>query len=301
MRDALRTQAVIGLAALLCIGIVAVVVYVMPRMHMLLPADNAFENGVHVTLSESAPRMNNAPAMLRSMSEPAIAVVQAGDGQAFAPLMAEILSPADKTAAEAMIKGKLAGLFGQNLSAQYDLLPMFAGPSTLYVTAIDEGTAMAIESQAENANEIVRSLHEAFGSTQAAVARDRRTFDDKYTSDVMRANTDAVNTVEKSDGMWVLRTTQNDGADAALFSAQSGNRFIIATTEELLTAVLRAPMVQQSRALARGQMDPRALQTLFERYNLTLQLPFEALQSMSGSVLHWQVNKKGNAAVLSIR
>lgn len=84
------------------------------------------------------------------------------------------------------------------------------------------------------------TLHQNFAQIHPAVLHERRTFDGKFTIDMVRENPDASATASSTQQGWSILDT-GTGADL-LLTAQQADRFIIATDHAVLAKALSAEL-----------------------------------------------------------
>ncbi len=226
--------------------------------------------------------------------------VHAGNMAMLIDKVSTLLPEATRLAAEAHMRTWVAATTGNEISVKYEILPLFDGPSGITV-ANENGIYNAILTGegGQDVGETVAHLHRGVASQSLATSRLTRTFDEKFTVDTL-VNDASSSTTEEDLGNWHIVRTPAEGKHG-LFSAVSGRRVILSTSDTLIRRMLNSSSTLGSPSIiARGTVNALALGGWMGNFSLNIHTPVPLLPK-DESTFQWNLTRKGGILTLELQ
>lgn len=135
------------------------------------------------------------------------------------------------------ILGTLVSYLGDDISMQYDVLPLLNAPASLQVATNNEGTDLILSGSVQNAQQLARTLqkmHTSYAATLPSSAISKRTLSAQfYATDIRFDPQNIAQETSVYNGWHVQRTMQKDEIHG-LVTATNMNQFLISKTDEAL-------------------------------------------------------------------
>ncbi|ALM10102.1 MAG TPA: hypothetical protein DEB30_04010 [Candidatus Peribacter riflensis] len=207
------------------------------------------------------------------------------------------LSQNERAVFETNILTFLQQTFGDDISMEYDVLPLLAKPARLTFARTASGTsALLLQGQAADADLRLTRLHEAFRGSRTTASVVIRVFENgRYTFRNVRDDSHLLTEERFAVGEWQVHTTVH-ATQEAFCSALRGTTFILATDCSVLTLALTLPP---------DQTEPAALAA-----GILSRSPSSALPSLLGThspllppqaaPLRWSLTRQGDILTLTL-
>lgn len=214
----------------------------------------------------------------------------------------ESLSRTDRLTLEAKLLTLLASTFGEDVSLDYDVLPLLLAPSRLTLTVTASGsTAFLLQGRAEGAPERLAHLHDAFRGSLTTTRVVTRAFDKgRYVFRNIRE--DSAQIVDESFPLGSLQahaTSQTSGR--GLYSATDGENYLLSNDRTLLgRSILRSQTMPGGPAMADGVLSRSAFATFFTLSPPLLLGPSSPLIPSSEQAIRWSWTRQGDVAIITI-
>jgi len=259
------------------------------------------------------PVKQGLPSRMRNTIPDIVGIIRVNDLPALWSAAEESLTQPTKSFLMGTLTQMAHDSFGEIVSLRSDLLPLFAGPTTIIVGQSASGTTIALESVGSSLQQLDEGfalLHRAFHSASPRTRITERILSDRFSARDIRIEEETTSTEEdvKLQHWNVRRTLRSNGEE--FVTAQLGGTFLMANSLEMLTQMLRkdvdinpptgSQLIPGIR-LADGLLDIQALKTLLEEkapFLLEERLP-SILGRPSGSLL-WSVEQRKNVTTLTI-
>ncbi len=226
-------------------------------------------------------------------------VVRTGNMQKWLEHMKTSLNSTQRSAYEAILRQKVQNMFGADISAIYDLLPLLDGPGTL---AMNDDAILLEGTSDASTKDILEKLHKGFRSTATSALRITQTFDEKFSIDTLQAETNAIKEEALEKNGMNIRMTTDSVSGRSFATAHHDDHFIISNSIPLFHQFTEqsANMSKTDiRAVAAGIVVQNAANDL-----LAPHLPGESwmnnLPSGSGGILHWELLQNRTVKMLRL-
>lgn|GEM_PF-4688457 len=232
-------------------------------------------------------------------------IVQAADLRTFITGAGSALDSTLRPVLQGLLEQAVHDLFGSDVSARYDLLPLTQHESAVQIAQSDSGWLVAFSGSTDDADTLEDAtdrLHAARRSMLQSVKRIDRRLDDQFSILSVSADETVIREEEGRDGLWRIRSTSR--GNAGLFSAERGNQFVLSNDQRMLQSIIRrnTPGLPPdlSKASASGFMDIAATNAILKDY-----LPDAAGEGIplagSGGIVQWNLRSRGDVKILTIR
>lgn len=195
----------------------------------------------------------------------------------------------------------LSTIFGDDLSFEYDVLPLLSRPARLSIASTASGTSsLLLQGSASDAAARIAQLHEAFRGSRTTARTITRTFDGRYTFRNIRDDTQALtDEYVPVGGMQMHKTVHT--RQGAFCSALQGENFILSTDCALLERmVLGLPQGPGTSGVAAGTFSRPALFTLLSNALPSLLGPTSPLLPSKTDTLQWSLSRQGDILTLTL-
>ena len=207
---------------------------------------------------------------------------------------------------EGLLRQSVRTIFGSTASMQYDVLPLFAKPSTLQLSTSGAVSIVLLEGSVADAAllpEQMNTLHASFRTDLPTASTVRRVLDDRFTSTDIRDDPAVILESQTIRGAWTVRATQHREHSTGLFTAVYDTSFLISNNEAVLLAALTTEPVKTAALTAAGMIDRSALaEYLSSRLPQAAEtsLPLPAGVGLPEGTLKWQTRLFGPVSALEL-
>ncbi len=221
----------------------------------------------------------------------------------------ENLPEESKSITEGIIRNIAHNLFGNDVSWEYEILPLLQREETIELAydandtirfAIHGGT-----STPKKITTLLSQLHTSLQTTFNATEIRTRALDGRFTSRDIRM-TDTPRAELKRVNGWQISETRNKDNSLLLVTALKGNEFVVSNTEEAISVLedatsqnrLQPPVagntLDRSKLLATGLTDKKALQKLTKTLLSTMEIhSFFPVVGGEEAIIEWSLSEGG--------
>ena len=215
--------------------------------------------------------------------------------------LTELLTLKDSLLAESFVR-KLVAKIGEDISMEYDVLPLLQEPSTLHLSQTGSLTSFLLEGSLSNTKEreqIFDRLHETIRNKLPTVRVTKRVLDKRFSTTDLRHDPDLIELEQYTLHGWAIRITRHKEETLHLATANKGSRFIVSDNKDLIetaithrTALQTASLSKENTVRSAGYVDLPAFTELLEWW-LPLVERWSSLLEHEGT-LFWSIEEDAN-------
>ncbi len=206
-----------------------------------------------------------------------------------------VLSAQNQMVVRTLIESKVRTIFGADISARYDILPLLHGAGTFIAKEQTGSLIIGLRALPQsNQTEALDRLEQGITSALAGAERIQRTFDTTFTFDSLEASNKPVHTTSFL-GMWEIHTTPF----TPTLVARNGQEWIFGSTQEMAPPLIEATLPMSKEYIASGTINKKAMQNLLQNARISVQIPWQILLQKDENVA-WSLQRQGDLAVLRI-
>ena len=210
------------------------------------------------------------------------------------------LSPENRIMLSTRVPTFLSGIFGDDVSFAYDVLPLLSRPARLSLATTASGTlSLVLQGSAPDAATRLARLHDAFRGSRGTAHTVLRVFDGRYTFRNIRDDAHVLTDEYVPVGGMQLRKTVH--AQGAFCSALQGEDFLLSTDCPLLERIiLERPQGPGASAIAAGTFSRTTLAQLLPHALPALLEPSSPLLPANADTLQWSLSRQGDILTLTL-
>lgn len=260
-------------------------------------------NGQQVQIA--FPWNTSSPTLPIDATEPPsdiIAFTQTSNAQELIDSISSLLQPTARLSMQALLAQWVKEYFGNEVSLASAFSPMLHSHATFAIQQTASGaTSVVLDAMAPHSQEILDNLHAGFRSHLTASSRQQRTFDERFTVDILSNDPSMIEDRITADAGWAQKATLHTTLGKGFLSAVRGNRVILSTSESLLQGILRARRAtgNDPSLVAWGLVDLEAMNTLLVAHHWPLPLP--NIAPFQGKSMLWTLARRGDVGIVSIQ
>lgn len=226
------------------------------------------------------------------------------------------LSEQEKTALLGSALQLLREGFGEAVSFEYDILPLFAEELRLTLHRTESGALLAVVRGRAAPERIATSmgrLHEGVRSRLPTVQVEEYSFDNRFVTRNIREDRSEIAEELTMHQGWQLRGTAMEGSSFGLFSAVRKEEFILGNTRAIVTAALETegaaanqPAGQSTLLMQRpggsGRVETALLSQVLQKAfpPLAMEQPSVLLPLLPATALRWSVERRGPVETVAL-
>lgn len=258
------------------------------------------------------PKQGLSPSIKSSLSD-AIATIRFANASHAIEKMLTETDDTTRSFVEGALRQLVEDAFGPNISFQFDILPLFEGPTSLHLGLNESGTLLvAIEGVAHSSKDLddrLEVLYEGFKTTLPTTRVTQRTFDKRFSAQDIRTDDSLISEETTKHENWVINSLESED-EKRFFTARRSATFVLSNDEDALMQILErsanitlptSPSITSSIRISDGIIKTQELMAILEdEFPILTEgslLPFPL--DFSGTVL-WSVEQRGLITILTL-
>lgn len=187
-------------------------------------------------------------------------------------------------------------IFGSDVSAQYDMLPLLDGVGTINIAQNNSGSLnVAVRVQPEELQEMsIDRLKKGAMNSGKDSKHISNVFDETFTFDTIVKTDDAPYEATKM-GIWDVSSTSGTN----MLFAETKHAWALGNEQELFHSLLSTMMPVLENAIGMGVLDIQIIDSILQRFGMRIHIPWELLLGVNHTA-HWTLKRQGGLAVLHI-
>ena len=210
------------------------------------------------------------------------------------------LELAEQMMIQARLQTWLKSLTGNDVSLQYDMMPLLRGQTTLAIAKAASGIQIAIRGSTSDhdlRDSVLNRMHQSFNSTLDDTVVTSQQLDDTFSARYIRVDLTVQSKITTSVGQWLVTTTGNDTSQ--LSTAVNGSDFVI-TNDAAAIALDNLEATGTSLPLPEGLRDAHVLLGGMFTSEITIRNGLLHLLPDSAQSAQWSLSQSGDMRILIV-